>query len=98
MIDTDSYLAMIVIEDIQTNNSNKSKTSQENVQNNENDKSNSAYNYGNYEEYKNNILNQMVQKRIADDMITGKYYFYDSKTKAVAILRYIIGSMILIAA
>ena len=40
----------------------------------------------------------MVQKRIADDMITGKYYLYDSKTKAVPILRYITGIMILIAA
>lgn len=95
---THKDLESFTAEDIQTNNSNESKTSQENVQNNENDKSNTAYNYGNYEEYKNNILNQMVQKRIADDMITGKYYFYDSKPKAVPILRYIIGIMILIAA
>ena len=40
----------------------------------------------------------MVQKRIATFFFSGKYYFYDSKPKAVPILRYIIGIMILIAA
>ena len=76
---THKDLESFTVEDIQTNNSNESNTSQEHVQNNANDTSNTAYNYGNYEEYKYNILNQMVQRRSADDLITVKYYLYDSK-------------------
>ncbi|MGL5246345.1 MAG: hypothetical protein ACRC8C_02125 [Mycoplasmoidaceae bacterium] len=75
---------------------NNSNTEQKN-QSTENSTSSADYNYGSYEEYKKNILNQMVQKRLAEDMLSGKYYFFDSKPKAVPILRYIIGVMIILA-
>ncbi|MGL4617275.1 MAG: hypothetical protein ACRCUM_03470 [Mycoplasmoidaceae bacterium] len=80
-------------EEINPNNTNN----EEKTQNNENSTSSNEYNYGNYEDYKKNILNQMVQKRIAEDMLSGKYYFFDSKPKAVPILRYIIGVMIILS-
>ncbi|MGL5640398.1 MAG: hypothetical protein ACRDCD_01950 [Mycoplasmoidaceae bacterium] len=91
---THKDLESFTAEEIKKDNNS---STEEKTQTTENSTSSGEYNYGNYEDYKKNILNQMVQKRLAEDMLSGKYYFFDSKPKAVPILRYVIGVMIILA-
>ncbi|MGL4647492.1 MAG: hypothetical protein ACRCVI_02090 [Mycoplasmoidaceae bacterium] len=61
-----------------------------------NNKSQEDVKYQSYDEFKTKFIADTVRRRINQDLVSGAYYFYDSKPKIIPIIKYAVGIMSII--